>query len=344
MGWGIQAHMLNEDMARITGAASEMNMQWLKQQVRWTDFEASPGSITWGPIDTMVNSAAGKKLLLSVVAAPGWARPAGADGSVEGPPQNPATYANFVGQLAERYCGRVQAIEVWNEQNLAREWGNETLSAARYMDLLRAAYPAIKNACPDGQKITVVSGALTPTGAPPPAAMDDFTYLTQMYQNGLRGVSDAIGAHPSGYNVPPTLPYTQACNFIRSNNASFTGPCDSPHHSWSFLSTIEGTRTIMVQQGDSAKQIWVTEFGWAVGGDNVPSGYGYARDNTREEQAYWTAQAFSIGRDKGYVGAMFLWNMNFAHVQPGSEQALWSIYGSGYLPTITVPAVRDTPH
>ncbi len=338
--WGIQAQLLNQDLGRITGAANDMNLRWLKQQVRWADFEATPGVIEWGPLDTVANSAGEYKLLFSVLAAPGWARPAGTDPTVVGPPADPATYANFVGQLASRYCGKVQAIEVWNEQNLAREWGNETLSAARYMDLLRAAYPAIKNAC---SSITVVSGALTPTGAPPPAAVDDFTYLTQMYQNGLRQYTDAIGVHPSGYNVPPTLYYTQACAFLRAENARFLGPCDTPHHSWTFLSTLEGTRNIMVQNGDSAKKLWLTEFGWAVGEGTVPDGYQYALDNTREEQALWSSQAFSIGRDRDYVGTMILWNMNFADVAPGSEQALWSIYRQGYSPTISVPAIRDTP-
>ncbi|MBA3531918.1 MAG: LysM peptidoglycan-binding domain-containing protein [Ardenticatenales bacterium] len=340
MRWGIQAHMLNEEMSRIVSAASEMRLDWLKQQIRWADFEKTPGNIQWGPIDTLVANAGGKQLLFSVVAAPDWARTAGTDTRVPGPPQDPATLAAFLEAMASRYCGKVQAIEVWNEQNLAREWGNETLSAARYMQLLKAAYPAIKRGC---ASMMVVSGALTPTGAPPPAAIDDFTYLTQMYQNGLRQLSDAVGVHPSGFNVPPNLYFTQACAFIQQSRASFRGPCDTPHHSWAFRSTLEGTRNIMVQAGDGGKMLWVTEFGWAVG-DRRIEGYEFAADNTREEQAAWTAQAFAIARTSGYVGAMFLWNMNFAVVQPGSEQALWSVYGTDYAPTITVPAVRDTAH
>ncbi len=87
--------------------------------------------------------------------------------------------------LPARYCGRVQAIEVWNEQNLHYEWGNEPISASRYVQLLAPAYRAIKAACPS---MIVVSGAPTPTGAQPPAAIPDFTYLEQMYQAGLKNV------------------------------------------------------------------------------------------------------------------------------------------------------------
>ena len=129
------------------------------------------------------------------------------------------TYASFVGEFAARYCGRVQAIEVWNEQNLDYEWGREPLDPARYVRLLAAAYGAIKRACPS---TVVVSGALTPTGAPPPVAMDDFTYLERMYQAGLANYADAIGAHPSGFNVAPDVPGgAPACDFIRGQG-SFT--------------------------------------------------------------------------------------------------------------------------
>jgi hypothetical protein len=34
-------------------------------------------------------------------------------------------FGEFCGAMAERYRGRIGAYEVWNEPNLAREWGNE---------------------------------------------------------------------------------------------------------------------------------------------------------------------------------------------------------------------------
>jgi LysM repeat protein len=342
MQWGIQGQYFNQDMTQVMTATNDMNLQWLKQQIRWMDFEPTPGTILWGPIDDIVEGAPAKPLLFSVLAAPGWARPAGYDPQVVGPPADPATYAAFVGAVAGRYCGQVRAIEVWNEQNLAYEWGNQNLNGADYMALLRPAHDAIKAACPG---TVVISGALTPTGAPPPAAVDDFTYLQQMYDHGLRDYSDAVGVHPSGFNVPPALYYTEACAYLQQTNATFRGPCDSPHHSWAFRSTLEGSRQVMVQNGDTGAKLWVTEFGWAVGaGAEVPESYGYARDNSQEEQAQWTSQAFSMARDSGYVGGMFLWNLNFAVVAPGQEQSLWSVFDDEFRPSITVPAVRDTPH
>ena len=89
--------------------------------------EGSPGNRDWGGIDGKVSASngAGLKVLLSVPKAPAWARPGNSDHSVEGPPADPNTYASFVGEMAGRYCGKVHAIEVWNEQNLWYEWGGQ---------------------------------------------------------------------------------------------------------------------------------------------------------------------------------------------------------------------------
>ncbi len=323
-GYGVQAQVWGgADLNFIVNATRGMGFNWVKFQLPWKDVEGSPGAISWGTLDSIVNtfSAGGLKVLASVVKAPAWARPPNTDFGVEGPPADPQTYANFVGQLAGRYCGKINAIEVWNEQNLDYEWGREPLDPARYVQLLAAAYRAIKAACP---QTIVVSGALTPTGAPPPVAMDDFIYLEKMYQAGLKNVSDAIGAHPSGYNVAPDVPWEQACDFITKQGSSFRGPCDAPHHSWSFRSTMEGYRNIMIKYGDANKRIWPTEFGWAAGGAFDPR-YKYADDNTFEEQAQWTVRAYQMMKAWGFVGPAFLWNLNFRMTNNGTELAQWGI-------------------
>src|SRR5690606_20265437 len=38
------------------------------------------------------------------------------------PPANPQQYANFVGSLASRWRGELEAIEIWNEQDEPRFW------------------------------------------------------------------------------------------------------------------------------------------------------------------------------------------------------------------------------
>jgi len=322
--YGVQAHMWDGDMGPIVSAVHNMGFSWVKQQIRWTTMEPEPGNYQWGETNRIVDglTANGLRSMFSVIAAPEWARPPDTDFGVEGPPADPQDFADFLGALAAQYKGRVKAYEVWNEQNLHYEWGNEELDPARYVTLLKLAYVAIKTADPDA---VVISGALTPTGAPQPWAIDDYQYLEAMYENGLKDACDAIGAHPSGYNVPPEADWQT----WQRSGLLFQGPVNNRHHSFSFKATMEGYRNIMLQYDDGDKTIWPTEFGWAS--SPLPSqGYEYAADNSLEQQAAYTVQAYQMGKAWGWVGTMILWNLNFKVVAPGSEKAQWGIVDANW--------------
>ena len=324
----------NDHAPRVMAAIKDLGFGWVKQQVEWFRHEPAKGQYNWGAIDYLVDqaNAAGVKVLLSVVKAPKWASSPSSDLSVEGPPANPQDYADFIGAMAARYKGRVAAYEIWNEQNMDYEWGREPFDAGRYVQILAAGYNAVKAQDPGA---IVVSGALTPTGAPPPWAVDDMVFLEQMYQAGLKNYCDAVGAHPSGYNVPPTADWQTWSD----PTAIFRGPSDNKHHSWSFKGTMEGYRNIMVKYGDGNKTIWPTEFGWASNPTPVKN-YEYAADNTLEEQAQFTVQAYQMGKSWGWVGVMFLWNLNFKVVAPGSEMAQWGIVDGAWGPMPVYNALK----
>lgn len=312
--YGIQVDP-NTDMGSVIGGVQGLSFSWVKFQLPWKDFEGGgPGQRNWPDDKVGAFNAAGLNILVSIVKAPNWARPGNTDFGVEGPPADPNTYASFVGEFASRYCGRVQAVEVWNEQNLHYEWGNEAIDAARYMRLLSAAYSAIKNACP---QMLVISGAPTPTGAQPPAAIPDFTYLEQMYQLGLKNVSDGIGVHPSGYGNPPDA---RVQDF---QAGTYSRPSHVNHASFYFRNVMEQYRNIMVKYGDNAK-LWPTEFGWASSGSPV-AGYEYAAYNSEQQQAEYIVRAYQMMRNWGWVGPAFLWNLNYNVTHPGSELAQFGI-------------------
>jgi hypothetical protein len=341
-GYGIQAHALgNVNHQEIMATVKDLGFGWLKQQIEWKIVETAKGQYNWAEIDRLVEVAQqnGIYLLLSIVKAPDWARGPSPDTSVDGPPSNPQDLADFVRAMAARYKGRVQAYEIWNEQNLHYEWGNEQIDAARYVQLLATAYQAIRAA---DSRALVISGALTPAGSVPGdgrwLAIEDATYLRQMYDAGLKNYCDGVGAHPSGYNIPPNVNWQT----YQDPNAQFRGLWDTPHYSWSFSGVMETYRQIMVEYGDAGKLIWVTEFGWAVDA-NPPGGREYAADNTREEQRDWTVTAYQMGKSWGWVGPMFLWNLNFRQIVPWSEQGMWSIIaGDGSLQPV-YRALRDMP-
>ncbi|MBN1991994.1 MAG: cellulase family glycosylhydrolase [Anaerolineae bacterium] len=319
-GYGIQADPRGDTSANIEHIRA-LGFNWVKFQMAWKDVESAPGDYAWAMWDGLINAYHGNgiNILLSIPKAPDWARPPDDDKSVEGPPQDPNLYAQFVAQVSGRYRGKVQAVEIWNEQNLWYEAGGMgRINAANYVQLLQASYRAIKSVNPE---MLVVSGALTPAGNVGEAAVDDIDYLNQMYANGARGFFDALGAHPSGYNCPAQGDWRTVTDLTATN---FRGPFENRHHSWCFRGTMEGYREVMAANGDGHRVIVPTEFGWAVSGKPKP-GYEYALDNTPEEQARWIAEAYQMSKQWGWVGPMFLWNLDYGVTAPGTELAGFGI-------------------
>ncbi len=313
-GYGVQIDPWG-DRGRAVSAINGMGFKWVKVQIPWKTFEGSPGQR--GYADDIINQLAGSGLnvLASIVKAPDWARPGNTDRSVEGPPADPQTYADYVAAFAAHNKGKVKAIEVWNEQNLWYEWGHEPLDPGRYVDLLCRAYRAIKAVDPS---ISVIGGALTPTGVNDGStAIDDVAYLQRMYAAGAKNCMDAIGAHPSGYNNPPDA------KFGYSNPAE---PSFKNHPSFFFRDTMERYRAVMVANGDAGKRVWPTEFGWASSGSPHP-GYEYAAQNTEAEQADFIVRAYQMAKNWGWVGPMFLWNLDYNVTQPSTELAAFGIMG-----------------
>jgi hypothetical protein len=339
--YGIQVHLFHLDAGYVTQLVNNMQFRWIKHQIEWKEFEPSKGQYDWEPIDLIVGAAhsAGLNVLLSVVKAPDWAR--GGHLEEDGPPVNTEDYGDFMAAMAERYCGRVQAYEIWNEQNLRREWDTgRPLSAAEYVDLLRTAYDRIKAVCPTA---IVVSGGPTPVGYTSDTAIDDLVYLRQMYEAGLSKYCDAVGVHPSGFNNPPDWRYPPAYS-EPGDSESFRG-----NRQFYFLNTIEGYREIMTAFGDTDRKLWATEFGWACI-ENLTErphdGYEYAADNTEMEQAGYLMTALQIGREKGYMGVMFVWNLNFAPAGGAAdERAAFGILREDWSPRPayqTLAAARAT--
>ncbi|MCZ2094792.1 MAG: LysM peptidoglycan-binding domain-containing protein [Anaerolineae bacterium] len=317
--YGVQVHLPNQDTAAVMENVTALGVGWVKQVIDWSLYEAAQGAIDWTPLDEMVGAmdAAGLNILLTVTNAPAWARETGEEA---GPPADPQTYAAFAGALAQRYAGVVDAYEIWDSPNLRRAWNTPRgISAADYVALLQAAYSAIKLVDPAA---VVVTGGLAPTGFNDGVnAVDDRVYLRQMYEAGVAQWADAIGAHPNGWANPPD---STCCR----NNRPAVAAWDD-HPSFFFKDTLSDYRAIMVEKLDSGTYIWATEFGWGSNdGLNVTpvEALGFVEYTTLDEQAQYVVRGFELGRELGYVGPMFLYNLNFCSVvgQTG-EQCLFSL-------------------
>ena len=344
-GYGTQSHaVVGDPKFAMDTISNQLGLDWVKVQLEWPLVQPDPETFQWFFYDGVVDeaNAHGLNLMFSIVGAPAWTRAAGGE---NGPPDDYAHFSNFLNELLNRYPGQVHAIEVWNEQNLDREWTTpQGLSPANYVQFLSQAYDTIKAHDPN---IMVISGALAPTGIHDGVtSYDDFLYLDEALAAGMLTYADCVGAHHNGYNIGPDVPFEEASAQPEAATAIFRGPFDNPHHSWSFKTTID-TYAQKVQAIDPNKKLCVTEFGWpsSEGYDTYPTGFEFAQDNTLDEQAQYIVQAFQQMHDSGDVWLAFLFNYDFGNKGEGptDDPVPYSIINTGGAPRPAFSAVSEMP-
>lgn len=330
MGLQVYSNVDFDRWMQVIGAAQTTGVQWVKVQVNWA-FLQPEGPQVFGErlqlFERQIEALnrAGFNVMLSIVKAPDWAR---SDATESGPPDDPQVYADFITFLLnDTKIGPVtDAIEVWNEPNLIREWrGTLPFDGAGYMSLFAPAYAAIRAYSPE---IAVIVAGLAPTSSIGSDAIDDRIFLQQMYDAGLSNYGDVvIGAHPYGWGNPPDM---RCCDAIAGR-----GWDDNPH--FFFIENLEATYAIMQRNGHGDRQIWVTEFGWATW-EGLPSAppEDWMTYNSAMDQANYVIRAFEIGQELPYVGPMILWNLNFANpftVENSDEVAGYSILNPVVFPS-----------
>lgn len=318
-GFGAQSHAVVGDPSYSAEVVkNQLGLDWMKVQMRWADVQRAPDTTDWYIWDIIMEEAAKRNLyvMLSVVTSPEWTR---IDGDRHGPPDDYGHYYQFLTDVLTRYQGKVQAIEVWNEQNLDREWRTaEGVAPAGYVEFLAGANAAIEAVDPS---VIVISGALAPTGFHDPnkvIAMNDLIWYDEALTFGLLDHVDCVGVHHNGYNLPPNVEFDQVDTVGSAEDFTFQGPWTNPHESWSFATTLR----LMAEKTQALNPdmpLCVTEFGWASaeGYDASPEGFGWVLDNSLEEQATYIVQAFNQMRDSGDVMLAFLFNFDFGNKGQG---------------------------
>lgn len=216
----------------------EMGASWIIEYFPWAYSEPEPDVYRWAHADVVIEHARrqGLQVIARVGFVPDWARPEGSSHTFLAP-ERYADLADFCVAFVERYEGTVDHLIVWNEPNLALEWGYRAPDPAEYAQMLRVVSEQVKAARPEVQ---ILGGALSPTlGAPD--AIDDLTYLQGMYDAGAASAFDVLAVHAYGWRFPTGAePDPTAINFRR----------------------IELLREIMVRNGDAHKPAMITEGGW----------------------------------------------------------------------------------
>ena len=226
---------------------NEMGAPTIVEFFPWAYMEPVEGEYWWGHADMVIAhaQAQGLRVIARLGTVPGWARPDPDDGGADTSlnyldDAHLDEFARFVEAFASRYAGTVDHLIIWNEPNLAFEWGYQQVEPARYAEMLKAVTPAARRGNPD---VVILAGALAPTLEPvgSPHGMNDLDYLTGLYEAGFADYYDVLAVHSYGFKFPPEEPPADdLLNFRR----------------------VELLRAIMVQYGDEDKPIIITEAGW----------------------------------------------------------------------------------
>ncbi|HMM42103.1 MAG TPA: cellulase family glycosylhydrolase [Thermomicrobiales bacterium] len=286
---------------RYLDAARASGCGWIRMNFTWYELQSQADTpLTdsiwpfWHAVD--LANARGLKVMATVSAAPGWARPN--DRSLVAYPE---AYGAVMGELATMFAGKVAAWQLWNEPNMGSSSAGATEPEA-FLPLLRAAYPAIKAADPSA---LVVLPALAPSSLHIPGEIHDhLRYLEELlWLNGGEAgrYFDVLGIHAYGAGNNPDT-------WWPGNLDDHPGWVTAPEF---YFRTAERSHAILVNAGLGDRPIWITEMGWPVG--NYNDVWGFGEWITEELQAEYTARAFEVMREEWHwVDVAFIFILNAA--------------------------------
>ncbi|NWG15360.1 MAG: hypothetical protein HXY41_01875 [Chloroflexi bacterium] len=279
-GFEYGGHVTSTGSENAAAAMRRAGMNWMKIQLRYS------GGMSPNVAAEHINAARarGFKILLALVGNPGELA-AGGQGYIQ-------EFASFLGGVAAL---GPDAIEVWNEPNIDREWPTGQISGATFADMMRQAYQAIKAA---NGSVLVISGAPAPTGAEaafPGQVVNDDRFIRDMVAAGGLNYMDCLGAHYNEGIVGPSQ---------RSGD-----PRDG-YYTRYFWGMVDTYWSLIGGQ----KPICFTELGYLSpeGLGPLPDFFAWAQNVTVAQHAAWLAEAAALASQSGKVRLMIVWNVDFS--------------------------------
>lgn len=227
-----------EDIENVVKGVKEAGGSRLRAAAYWGEFEpVARGSYDWTGLDRFLDLCEENDIepVIAVVGGPipSYSTPTLTD------------YANACAAVMMRYgstgTGQLRNIQIWNEPNhgAGNYFGNVPFGAAGYTDMLIAASTAIRIVDPEA---FVLAAGLMSTVTFSTTDISPSTFLAQMYDFGAGDYFDAFA-----FNW-----YSSLVDF---------SDYEMPTTDQTFYKELLACRATMHARGDTAKQVWVTEFG-----------------------------------------------------------------------------------
>lgn len=217
----------------------------IRFDISWSSLQPNDSKhYNWAPYDTLIHKAihSGISSLVILDYTPVWARQKKCAETQMCPPKDNQQFADYAAAVVKRYESQgVNTYEIWNEQNSVQFW-QPYPSPEAYQKLLHATAVTMRD---QSKNITILTGGMSPAGDPS-EAIAPRDYLKRLYDAGAKNDFDGIAFHP--YTSPFIVGQSEATN-------------------WDLMDTgTDNLRSTMDAESDSAKKIWITEYGAATNG------------------------------------------------------------------------------
>lgn len=272
---------------------SQLGVGWVTLPISWSFYEyepeahLTPGTDQYERWERLgdqlaVARAGGLKVMVTFMTTPPWAQEF-ADARSGPAPDRYADFAQFVDDLTRRYGSQIDAYATWNEPNIDLFWLRPDPAAYARLHVLAAS--TIRANDPTA---TVVLGPIAGN------ASNAYSYLTAVYENGVKGTVNRVG-----WNVyPPGAPW------VRGGRESYDG----------FSTALSS----LLRRLDPGRRVWLAETGWSTC-RGCPGGTPNVVSASRQADYLLSALAIKRRYFRGLVDRMFVYSL-----ADGPDASSWS--------------------
>ena len=325
--WGVacQPIVVVGSAPSYVGSGSPANLAGLLKQLAATGATVTRASVPWAllvptgtqgqaqtfsaPIESIYDAffhgcaANGLKAIVQLGSnGPAWASSTGAAG---GPCENQSDYENYIDAVLARWGSNVFAVEGANEPNgfTSSGPGWAPTGAPAWAGWTLADFVAEQQT--RFQVVRAYSSSLTVSTAS--IAYGDTAWLGALYAaGGFQGNFDVVSIHPYGLRFDkPGFGTSSGYGMLKDQQNAWG---DAAGDAYDTISGCAAIYKVMSENGDGAKSIHVTEFGWSTGRSHWIPGLMSSLDVTEEQQSAYLEMVMQQLARVPYVSLVHLYD------------------------------------
>lgn len=233
-----------ERLESVTDTLANGGFRYVRQPFSWAQIEPAQGAFDWSAYDQFIDHLNRRSIgvIAVVTQTPEWAIVGGSTGFADAPPRDPSTLQSFTQALTTHYGAAVPFVQIWDEPNVATNWGGAVATGETFLPYLVAGFNGAR-AGNSSARVIAPELAISPD---PPAGSGDLQFVRDLYRSAGKSFFDILGVKLDGGRYSPDDRRARADRLNMSRTILF--------------------RDLMLEEGDGSTPIWATSYGWSASG------------------------------------------------------------------------------